>query len=228
MYLEEGALEDSWRRRLGAEFRKSYMLSLADFLKRESLLRKKKIFPSQSDVFSAFNMTPFERVKVVIIGQDPYHGPSQAHGLSFSVLPGVKIPPSLANIYKELSSDLGLDLPSGGCLKKWAQQGVFMLNSTLTVEKGRAGSHQKKGWEEFTDKVVELLNQEREGLVFFLWGSFAQKKGEKIDSSRHFVLSSPHPSPLSAYRGFLGSRPFSRANKYLVRRGSSPIDWAIE
>ena len=175
--------------------------------------------------FNALNATPFDRVKVVILGQDPYHGPDQAHGLCFSVLPGVANPPSLANIFRELHDDIGINQPPDGCLQHWAEQGVLLLNATLTVERGRAGSHQGKGWEQFTDCIIDRLNREREGLVFLLWGSYAQRKGQLIDRERHLVLSAPHPSPLSAHRGFFGCRHFSRANAYLEQRGIEPIRW---
>ncbi len=187
----------------------------------------KVIYPPAKQWFAAFDVTPFEKVKVVVLGQDPYHGPQQAHGLCFSVLPGVPVPPSLQNIFKELQTDLGLPLPAHGCLQHWAEQGVLLLNATLTVEKARAGSHQRKGWEQFTDRAVQALNEQREGLVFLLWGSYAQKKGAIIDRSRHLVLTAPHPSPLSAHRGFFGCRHFSQANHYLQSRGQTPIDWSL-
>jgi uracil-DNA glycosylase len=187
----------------------------------------KIIYPPGSLWFNAFNSTPFDKVKVVILGQDPYHGPHQAHGLCFSVLPGVQIPPSLVNIYKELETDLGIAPASHGCLDHWAEQGVLLLNATLTVEKSRAGSHQGKGWEQFTDAAVHALAEQREHLVFLLWGSYAQKKGAFIDTDKHLVLKSVHPSPLSAYRGFLGCRHFSRTNEYLIKTGQQAIDWAL-
>lgn len=219
-------LHPSWLNVLGSEFQKPYMCRLREFLVEEKKLRK-VIYPAGSQIFNALNSTPFESVKVVILGQDPYHGPGQAHGLCFSVLPGVKVPPSLKNIYKEIERDLGIAVPSGGCLQSWAEQGVLLLNATLTVEQGKAGSHQGRGWEQFTDQVVATLNQQREGLVFLLWGSYAQKKGKIIDVSKHLVLSSPHPSPLSAHRGFLGNGHFSRVNQYLQQQGKAPIDWAL-
>ncbi len=219
-------LHDEWLRHLQDEFEKPYMLALKQFLSQEKSAGK-IIYPAGKWIFNALNMTPFESVKVVILGQDPYHGPGQAHGLSFSVLPGVRPPPSLQNIFKELKQDLGLPVPMNGCLESWAKQGVLLLNATLTVEQGRAGSHQGKGWEKFTDHVIESLNQHREGLVFMLWGSYAQRKGAIIDDSRHLILKSPHPSPLSAHRGFLGSRHFSSANHWLESRNLSPIDWAV-
>lgn len=219
-------IEESWRSRLIGEFAKSYMKDLKQFLQRERQSRK-LIFPQGKEFFLAFNSTPFDKVKVVILGQDPYHGPNQAHGLSFSVKPGVQIPPSLQNIYKELYRDTGFTIPKHGHLQTWAERGVLLLNATLSVEAGRAGSHQNKGWEEFTDKVVQVLNEQRENLVFMLWGSYAQKKGQSIDSQRHLVLKAPHPSPLSAHRGFLGCGHFSKANAYLISKGLEPIDWSL-
>lgn len=219
-------LDASWLAVLGDEFDKPYMQSLKAFLADESA-KGKVIFPASQRWFAAFDSTPFEQVKVVILGQDPYHGPEQAHGLCFSVPPDIKIPPSLVNIYKELASDLDLPMPAQGCLEHWAQQGVLLLNATLTVENGQAGSHQNKGWETFTDRAIQVLNEQREGLVFILWGSYAQKKGTFIDAQRHLILKSPHPSPLSAYRGFFGSRPFSQANTYLTSNNKKAIDWQI-
>ena len=219
-------LEPTWLALLQSEFELPYMERLRAFLLREKQ-DGKVIYPASDDWFSAYNTTPFDRVKVVILGQDPYHGPKQAYGLCFSVPPGVKIPPSLLNIYKELESDLGIPHASHGCLKHWAEQGVLLLNATLSVEAGKAGAHQKQGWEEFTDRTVALLNEKREGLVFILWGSYAQKKGAIIDASKHCVIKSPHPSPLSAHRGFLGSQPFSKANQYLLDHGQTPIDWRL-
>lgn len=202
------------------------MTELRKFLSHE-LASKKIIFPESSEWFRAFSATPFDKVKTVIIGQDPYHGDDQAHGLCFSVMPGVPIPPSLRNIFKELNRDLEVPISEQGNLDSWAEQGVLLLNATLTVERGRAGSHQGKGWEQFTDYVIEKLNEEREGLVFLLWGSFAQKKGQYIDRERHLVLTSPHPSPLSAYRGFIGCGHFSQVNQYLQQKGVDPIDWSL-
>ena len=219
-------LHDEWLRHLQDEFGKPYMRALKQFLSQEKSAGK-IVYPPGKWIFNALNMTPFESVKVVILGQDPYHGPGQAHGLSFSVLPGVRPPPSLQNIFKELKQDLGVAVPTNGCLETWAKQGVLLLNATLTVEQGRAGSHQGNGWETFTDRVIETLDQQRDGLVFMLWGGYAQRKGTIIDESRHLVLKSPHPSPLSAHRGFLGSRPFSRANQWLESRKLSPIDWTV-
>lgn len=219
-------LEPSWLAHLGDEFDKPYMRELRDFLAAEKQ-RGKTIFPRGAEFFNALDSTPFERVKVVILGQDPYHGPGQAHGLCFSVREGVAPPPSLVNIFKEIESDLGL--PTGqfphGCLTSWAEQGVLLLNAVLSVEKHKAASHQGRGWETFTDAVIERLSREREHLVFLLWGSYAQKKGAVIDPSKHLVLKAPHPSPLSAHRGFFGCRHFSKCNEYLEAHGSEPVDW---
>ena len=220
-------LEPGWLKVLEAEFSQAYMQQLKAFLLEEKK-RGKMIYPPGKEIFNAFNHTPFEQVKVVIIGQDPYHGPGQAHGLCFSVQPGIAVPPSLLNIYKELNSDLGLPVPATGDLRPWAAQGVLLLNATLTVEHGKAGSHQGKGWEAFTDAAIDALNRQRDGLVFLLWGSYAQKKGQVIDGSRHLVLRAPHPSPLSAHRGFLGCGHFSKANQYLEKQGKTPIDWSIK
>jgi len=217
-------LEPSWKKYLIQEFSKDYMKSLKDFLLEQKKLNK-KIFPKGAEIFSAFNLTPFDQVKVVIIGQDPYHQINQAHGLCFSVKPGIQIPPSLQNIYKELETDLNIHPPSHGCLESWAKQGVLLLNALLTVEESKAGSHQGKGWEMFTDKVIDILNQEKEHLVFILWGGYAQKKGERINLKKHYVIKSAHPSPLSVYRGFFGSRPFSKTNAYLRAHGVAEINW---
>ncbi len=219
-------LEESWRRRLQAEFAQDYMQQLRDFLRQEKLAGK-HIYPPGSLIFSALNSTPFDKVGVVVLGQDPYHNPGQAHGLCFSVLPGVDPPPSLLNIYKELQRDTGFVPPAHGCLIHWAEQGVLLLNAVLTVEKFKAASHQGKGWERFTDRVVSLLNEECEGLVFLLWGSHAQKKGQHIDRRKHLVLESAHPSPLSAHRGFLGCGHFSRTNAWLHEKGRPEIDWQL-
>lgn len=219
-------IEQSWMAVLGEEFEKPSMQQLRTFL-REQKDQRKIIYPKTSDVFQAFALTPFDQVKVVLLGQDPYHGPNQAHGLCFSVQPGIKCPPSLVNMYKELKSDLGIPISGNGCLIPWAQQGVLLLNSVLTVESGRAGSHQGKGWELFTDRVIELLNTEKTGLVFLLWGAYAHRKGQLIDHQKHCVLQTTHPSPFSAHQGFLGSKPFSKTNAYLEARGQSPIDWQI-
>ncbi|MGI9296171.1 MAG: uracil-DNA glycosylase [Pseudomonadales bacterium] len=219
-------LEPSWLARLGDEFDKDYMRALRLFL-REQKSRRKVIYPKGSEFFNAFNSTPFEKVKVVILGQDPYHGPGQAHGLCFSVNHGIQIPPSLVNIYAEIESDLGIKPANNGYLQHWAEQGVLLLNSVLTVERGRAASHQGKGWEEFTDQAIAQLNEHRQGLVFMLWGSYAQRKGQFIDQQKHLVLKAPHPSPLSAHRGFFGCRHFSKANEYLQNQGLDPIDWQV-
>jgi len=219
-------LEESWLSRLQDQFDQPYMHELREFL----MTRKRHravIYPPGGLIFNALNSTPFEKVGVVILGQDPYHGPGQAHGLCFSVLPGVRTPPSLANIYREIHSDLGIARPTHGNLQSWADQGVLLLNAVLTVESGQAGSHQGKGWETFTDAVVQALTDGREGLVFMLWGSYAQKKGAVIDRRKHLVLKAPHPSPLSAHRGFLGCKHFSLANDYLVQHQQSPIDWSV-
>ena len=219
-------LEPSWKARVGDYLARDDMQALSAFL-RERKAAGATIYPPAAQIFAAFDATPFDAVKVVILGQDPYHGPGQAHGLCFSVPPGVAVPPSLLNIFKELERDLGIRRPDHGCLLPWAQRGVLLLNAVLTVEAGRPGAHQGKGWEGFTDHVVETLNREREGLVFLLWGSYAQAKGKVIDARRHRVLKAPHPSPLSAHRGFIGCGHFSAANEYLVRRGQAPIDWAL-
>ncbi|MEO6075906.1 MAG: uracil-DNA glycosylase, partial [Dokdonella sp.] len=219
-------LEASWKLRLGSQFDTPEMLGLADFLRAEKAAGK-IVFPRGNDIFAALNATPFESVKVVILGQDPYHGPGQAHGLSFSVRPGVHVPPSLDNMFKEIARDLALPRPNHGYLQAWAEQGVLLLNSVLTVQQGHAGSHQGKGWEGFTDAVIDALNREREQVVFLLWGSYAQAKGKLIDTKRHLVLKAPHPSPLSAHRGFMGCGHFSRANDYLEQHGITPIDWSL-
>ena len=218
-------LEKSWLKELGLEFELSYMQELKLFLQSEKK-RGKKIFPKGEDMFKALNLTPLDKVKVVILGQDPYHGAGQAHGLCFSVPEGVKIPPSLQNIFKELQSDLGLLIPSSGCLESWAEQGVLLLNSILSVEKGLANSHSSKGWELFTDSVISMVN-EKKSIVFMLWGGYAAQKGKSIDSTRHLVLKSVHPSPLSAHRGFFGNRHFSKCNQFLESKGISPIDWKV-
>jgi uracil-DNA glycosylase len=219
-------LEESWKRRLAAYLEAPGMQALSAFLRAEKAAGK-AIYPPGSQIFAALDSTPFDEVKAVILGQDPYHGPGQAHGLCFSVAPGVAVPPSLLNIFKEISRDLDLPRPRHGCLSSWARQGVLLLNAVLTVEHGQAGSHQGKGWEELTDACIEALNREREGLVFLLWGSHAQAKGRLIDSRRHLVLKAPHPSPLSAHRGFLGCGHFSRCNRYLEENGRLPIDWSL-
>jgi uracil-DNA glycosylase len=223
---EKLKLDPSWKTRIGAYFERPEMQRLSEFLRAE-LRVGKTIYPPPKQIFAALDATPFEQAKVVILGQDPYHGPGQAHGLCFSVLPGVPPPPSLENIFKEIQRDLGIARPDHGCLLPWAQQGVLLLNSVLTVERGLAGSHQGKGWEGFTDAVVDRLNRDREGLVFLLWGSYAQAKGKLIDTRRHCVLKAPHPSPLSAHRGFIGCGHFSMANNWLRERGQAEIDWRL-
>ena len=219
-------LEASWRERVGEYLRRPEMRDLAAFLRSEKAAGK-RIHPDGSQIFAALEATPFDQVKVVILGQDPYHGPGQAHGLCFSVPAGVDVPPSLLNIFKELERDLGLPRPGHGNLQAWARQGVLLLNAVLTVEGGRAGAHQGKGWEGFTDHVIQTLSRERDGLVFMLWGSYAQAKGRVIDDRRHCVLRAPHPSPLSAHRGFIGCGHFSAANRWLQGRGLAPIDWRL-
>jgi uracil-DNA glycosylase len=219
-------LPESWLRHLGQEFDEPYMAALRLFLSGQ-IERGKAIFPKPSEWFAALNAVSFENVNVVILGQDPYHGPGQAHGLCFSVRDGVPLPPSLRNIFKELNDDLGIRASASGYLMPWASQGVLLLNSVLTVESGLAASHQGKGWERFTDQVIHRLAEGREGLVFVLWGSYAQKKGAFIDRKRHLVIESPHPSPLSAHRGFFGSRPFSRINDWLRDHGKTPVDWKL-
>jgi len=219
-------LEPSWKSHVGDYLQRDDMQALAGFL-RERKTRGARIYPPGPQIFAALDATPFDAAKVVILGQDPYHGAGQAHGLCFSVQPGVPVPPSLDNIFKELQRDLGVARPDHGCLLPWARQGVLLLNAVLTVEDGRAGAHAGKGWEGFTDHVVETLNREREGLVFLLWGSHAQKKGQRIDGKRHLVLRSVHPSPLSAHRGFLGCGHFAQANAWLEARGEPPIDWSL-
>ena len=216
-------IEESWKRGLSSEFEKEYFKTLRDFIHSE--YRNKTIYPPAKQIFNAFDSCPFESVKVVILGQDPYHEPSQAHGLSFSVLPPCPPPPSLVNIYKEIRSDVGGLVSANGDLTAWSRQGVLLLNATLTVEAHKAGSHQNKGWETFTDSAIKALAENREHLVFMLWGSYAQRKGAFIDRSRHLVLQAPHPSPLSAYRGFFGCKHFSSANAYLNSQGLSPIVW---
>lgn len=219
-------LKPDWLDALQGEFAQPYMQQLRDFLQAEKAAGK-AIFPPGALIFNALNSTPLDKVRVVIIGQDPYHGPGQAHGLSFSVPPGVRTPPSLQNIFKEINRDLGLPIPQHGCLQSWAEQGVLLLNAVLTVEQGQAGSHARRGWERFTSRVIELVNERCEHCVFLLWGSYAQRKGEQIDRTRHCVLTSVHPSPLSAHRGFIGNGHFSAANDYLVSNGLAPIDWSL-
>ncbi|MEI6047883.1 MAG: uracil-DNA glycosylase [Bacteroidota bacterium] len=219
----EVKIESGWKSKLKDEFEKEYFIELSEFVKDE--YKAKNIYPPGSLIFNAFNLCPFQNVKVVIIGQDPYHGPGQAHGLCFSVREGVDFPPSLINIFKEIELDLGFTRPVSGNLERWAAQGVLLLNATLTVRAYSAGSHQKKGWEQFTDSVISTLNKGKQNIVFFLWGAYAQKKGESIDRSKHLVLESVHPSPLSASRGFFGNKHFSRCNNYLKENGIEPINW---
>jgi len=216
-------IEESWKEILHEEFEKPYFIQLTEFVKSE--YQQHQIFPPAKLIFNAFDLCPFNNVKVVIIGQDPYHGPGQAHGLCFSVREGVDYPPSLRNIFKEITSDIGAPVPANGDLTRWAQQGVMLLNATLTVRAHTAGSHQKKGWETFTDEVIRKVSAQKEHVVFLLWGAYAQQKGEMIDKTRHFVLESVHPSPLSASRGFFGNHHFSRANDFLRSKGLTPINW---
>ena len=218
-------LEPGWKHALASELSSDYMAQLRTFLLAEKQ-QGKVVYPPGPQIFNAFEHTPFDQVKVVILGQDPYHGPGQAHGLCFSVPEGVPPPPSLINIFKEISRDFGTPMSRNGNLAHWADQGVLLLNATLTVVQGQAGAHQGKGWERFTDAVIDRLNRERDGLVFLLWGSYAQKKGALIDRQRHRVLTAPHPSPLSAHRGFIGCGHFSQANEYLARHGKQPVDWS--
>ena len=216
-------IEESWKSHLKEEFEKDYFRQLTDFVRSE--YQQYQIYPPGHLIFNAFNLCPFNEVKVVIIGQDPYHGPGQAHGLCFSVNDGVPFPPSLQNIFKEIKSDIGHEAPATGNLTRWAEQGVLMLNATLTVRAHQAGSHQRHGWETFTDAAIRILAEERENLVFILWGAYAQKKGAFIDRSKHFVLTSAHPSRLSAYNGFFGNKHFSRTNEYLKAHGKKEISW---
>lgn len=216
-------IDESWKEQLKDEFGKEYFKSLTDFVRQE--YKTKKIFPPAKLIFNAFDHTPFNDVKVVILGQDPYHGDGQAHGLSFSVNDGVRTPPSLVNMYKEINRDLGIEIPRSGNLTRWAEQGVLLLNATLTVVAHNAGSHQNKGWETFTDAAIKKLADQRENIVFLLWGSYAQKKAAFIDEQKHLVLKTVHPSPLSAHRGFMGCSHFSQTNTYLVSKGLEPIKW---
>lgn len=216
-------IEQSWKEVLNEEFNQEYFLKLASFVKDE--YKSKRIFPPADKIFNAFNLCSFNDVKVVIIGQDPYHGEGQANGLSFSVNDGIRIPPSLINIYKELKSDLGINPPDSGNLERWSKQGVLLLNATLTVQKSTPNSHQGKGWEKFTDAVIKQISDRKENVVFILWGAYAKKKGEVIDRNKHFVIESPHPSPFSADRGFFGSKPFSKTNSYLTKNNLKAINW---
>ena len=224
--MKDIKLEKSWQNLLQSELQKPYMEELQSFLLKE-VKAGKTIYPASQDIFAALNLTPFDEVKVVILGQDPYHGESQAHGLCFSVRPGVKPPPSLVNIFKDLKDDVNITTPATGSLEAWAKQGVLLLNNVLTVEEGKAGSHHHKGWEEFTDKIIELLNEKKENLVFILWGSPAQKKASKVDPKKHFIIKSVHPSPLSSYRGFFGSKPFSQTNAFLRSKKIVEINWQV-
>ena len=220
----EVKIEESWKKVLEKEFDEKYFGDLIEFVKSE--YQKSTVYPPAKFIFNAFNLTPFDRVKVVILGQDPYHGPNQANGLAFSVNDNISNPPSLVNIYKEIETDLGIKTKNkNGNLESWARQGVLMLNATLTVRSGQAGSHQNRGWEKFTDAVIKILSEQKENLVFILWGAYAQKKGSVIDKNKHMVIKSAHPSPLSAYNGFFGSKPFSQTNTYLIFNGKDPIDW---
>ncbi len=219
----EVKIEESWKKVLADEFEKEYFKNLTDFVRSEYSTHT--TYPHPKNIFRAFTETPFDEVKVVILGQDPYHGPNQANGLCFSVNEGVRFPPSLQNIFKELKSDLGKEIPKEGNLDEWSKQGVLLLNATLTVRANTAGSHQHKGWEEFTDAAIRALNDKKENLVFILWGAYAQKKGAFIDTSKHLVLKSAHPSPLSAFNGFFGSRPFSKTNEFLKSKGIKEIEW---
>lgn len=216
-------IAESWKTHLADEFHKSYFKNLTEFVKQEK--EKHTVYPPGKQIFNAFEKCSFNDVEVVILGQDPYHGPGQANGLAFSVSDGIKSPPSLVNIFKEIKNDLGKEIPTSGNLERWAKQGVLLLNATLTVRANSPGSHQKKGWEEFTDAVIKKISDEREHIVFMLWGAYAQKKGEIIDSKKHLILKSAHPSPFSADRGFYGNHHFSKANEYLVKHGKHPIDW---
>lgn len=219
----EVRLEQSWKKLLNEEFEKPYFQTLSEFIHRE--YQTNTVYPSPKFIFNALDSLPVNKVKVVILGQDPYHGPGQAHGLSFSVPDGISFPPSLQNIYKEINTDLGKPLPTSGNLDRWVKQGVLLLNSTLTVRAHQAGSHQNHGWEQFTDAIIHQLADTRDHLVFILWGNYAQRKGSFIDNHRHLVIRSPHPSPLSAHNGFFGSKPFSQTNKYLEEHGEKPINW---
>lgn len=223
--LKDYLIDSSWKKLLKPEFEKEYMHELEAKLR--VAYQEKVIYPRPADIFTAFNLTSFDKIKVVIIGQDPYHGPNQAHGLCFSVQPGIKVPPSLANIYKELESDLGLKMPKHGCLKSWAENGVLLLNALLTVEDGKPMSHKNFGWEKFTDQVIDLINEKKENIVFMLWGSPAHSKAKNVDPQKHYVLKSVHPSPLSSYRGYFGCKHFSLCNQFLESKGIKPVDWSL-
>ncbi len=216
-------IDESWKKELNDEFQKDYFKELVEFVKTE--YQTQKIYPPGSLIFNAFNLCPFNQTKVVIVGQDPYHGPDQAHGLCFSVKSGVKQPPSLQNIFKEIKEDIGKPIPTSGNLEHWSDQGVLLLNATLTVRAGQAGSHQNKGWEQFTDQVLRKLSDNRTNLVFMLWGAYAQKKGSYLDESKHLILRAPHPSPFSAHNGFFGCKHFSKTNQYLLNKGLETINW---
>lgn len=219
-------INNAWKTHIKEEFTKKYFKVLTDFVKQE--YKSKTIFPPPKDIFKAFDLCPFDKVKVVILGQDPYHGPNQANGLCFSVHNDIAFPPSLQNIFKEIQSDLRLPIPKSGDLTPWAKQGILLLNATLTVRAHQAGSHQSKGWEQFTDAAIKHLSDERTGIVFILWGSYAQKKGAVIDTKKHLILKAPHPSPLSSHRGFFGCKHFSLTNQYLIKHNQKPIDWSLE
>lgn len=225
--MTELVVDPSWKNELQSEFDTDRMRQLETFLQTEKQSGK-IIYPEKNKYFSALNLTPFDKVKVVIVGQDPYHGPGQAHGLCFSVREGVRFPPSLLNIFKELRDDVGVQVPESGSLKPWAERGVLLLNAVLTVEEGKAAAHQGKGWEQFTDRIIHLLNEKKENLVFILWGAYAQKKAAFVDRQKHLVLESVHPSPLSAHRGFFGTKPFSKTNEYLRAKGLGEIDWSLD
>ena len=216
-------IEQSWKKQLNEEFEKPYFVNLTTFIRSEYATQK--IYPPGKLIFNAFEKCPFDNTKVVILGQDPYHEPGQAHGLCFSVPDGVSFPPSLQNIFKEIKNDLEIPVPGSGNLERWAEQGVFLLNATLTVRAHQAGSHQNKGWENFTDRVIQVLSESKDHLVFLLWGAYAQRKGELINSNKHLILKSVHPSPLSAHRGFFGNHQFSKTNEYLINHGKEPIKW---
>lgn len=219
----EVKIEESWKKILSEEFQKPYFQNLVKFVKKQ--YSQNTVYPSGKNIFAVFDNCPLQSIKVVILGQDPYHGPNQAHGLSFSVPDGIAKPPSLQNIFKEIENDLGIKTPKSGNLSRWIQQGVFLLNTTLTVNKGQAGSHQNKGWEEFTDEIIKIISAKKEHVVFLLWGAYAAKKLQLIDNKKHLVLKAPHPSPLSAHRGFFGCKHFSKANNYLQKMGIEPINW---